>query len=76
MFKVWDKVLYKRNTTGAWDIYPWNKYYITAIDSDWYLALWNNMDEDQGWRRVGEWDIKLIEIKKEAEDKYNIVIKI
>ena len=76
MFKVWDKVLYEYNTTNAWDICPWNEYYITVIDSDWRLALWNNMNETHGWRWVREWDIKLIERKKEAEDKYNIVIKI
>ena len=76
MFKVWDKVLYKTDTAGMWDIYSLNEYYIMYIDTNWRLVIWNNMDEDQGWRRVKEWDIKLIERKKEVEHKYNIIIKI
>ena len=76
MFKVWDKVLYKTDTAGIWDIYSLNEYYIMYIDTNWRLVIWNNMDEDHGWRRVKEWDIKLIERKKKIKNKYNVIIKI
>lgn len=76
MFKVWDSVLYKRNTTGAREIYPWNEYYITAIDNDKWLALWKNMNSDRDWSWVKKWDIELIERGKKIKNKYNIIIKI